>query len=62
MALWQQILWGLLGVVIVIYLWPHARAELERSKQAEKTDWSGALLPVGMVVLFVILLVMFLRS
>ncbi len=62
MASWQQILWVLLGVMIVVYFWPHAKAELERSKQAEKTDWQGALLPIGIVVLFVILLIMNVRS
>ena len=62
MPLWQQVLWIVFGVVLVIYLWPRARYELERSKQVEKTDWAGALLPVSIVVLFVILLIVFVRS
>lgn len=62
MALWEKILWGVLGIMIVVYFWPHAKAELERSQQLEKKDWAGALLPIGIVVLFVVLLIMFVRS
>ena len=62
MAFWQQILWIVFGVVLIIFMWPHARAELERSRQAEKTDWAGALVPVALVVLFIVVLVMLLRS
>jgi len=62
MPLWEKILWGVLGIMITVYFWPHAKAELERSQQVENKDWSGALLPIGIVVLFVILLIMFVRS
>lgn len=62
MALWEKILLGVLGIMIAVYFWPHARAELERSQQAENKDWGGALFPIGMVVLFVLLLILFVRS
>lgn len=62
MALWEKILLGIVGVMIAVYFWPHAKAELERSQQAENKDWAGALFPIAIVVLFVVLLIMFVRS
>lgn len=62
MAMWEKILWGVLGVMIVVYFWPRAKAELERSQSVENKDWAGALLPIGIVVLFVYLLIMFVKS
>ena len=55
--LWQIVLLG--GVALLVILWwgPGARAMLQRSREAENPDWAGALLPIGAVVLFVILLI-----
>ena len=57
MALWEQILIGVGGLIILFLFWPGAKAAMERSKQAENPDWKGALIPIGIVVLFVILLI-----
>lgn len=56
MALWEQILLGVGGLILIFLFWPGVKKTLERSKQAEK-DWPGALLPIGGVVLFVLLLI-----
>ena len=55
--LWQTVLVG--GIALLVLMWwgPGAREALKRSREAENPDWAGALLPIGAVVLFVILLV-----
>ncbi len=35
---------------------------MQKSKEAENPDWQGVLLPIGVVVLFIILLVVFARG
>lgn len=62
MATWEQVLLGIAGFIILILFWPGAKAMLEKSREAENPDWKGALFPIGIVVLFVILLIMMSRS
>ena len=62
MAVWEQVLLGIAVFVLLFFFWPGAKAALEKSKQAENPDWQGALIPIGMVVLFVILLIMIAKS
>ncbi|MFT5134429.1 MAG: hypothetical protein ACI9SC_002908 [Gammaproteobacteria bacterium] len=57
MALWEQILLGMGGLVMLFFFWPGAKAAMAKSKEAENPDWQGALLPIGIVVLFVIVLI-----
>ena len=62
MAGWEQILLGMAAVVLVFFFWPGVKAAMKKSKEAENPDWLGALIPIGIVVLFVILLIIFARS
>ena len=62
MAMWEQVLLGMGAFLILFFFWPGAKAAMESSKQAENPDWQGALLPIGIVVLFVILLIMLAKS
>jgi hypothetical protein len=50
------------GVVIFFIFWPGAKAAMERSKEVENPDWLGALIPIGIVVLFVIVLILLARA
>lgn len=61
MTWWQQVV--LAGVILLVLWWtlPGVKAALERSRQAERRDWRGVLLPVGVVVLFVLLLIALVR-
>jgi L,D-transpeptidase ErfK/SrfK len=61
MALWEQILLGVLALLLVIWLRPGIKAALARSRAATERDWRGTLLPVLVVVLFVLLLIAFVR-
>ncbi len=62
MELWEQILLGMAAFALLFFFWPGAKRALEQSKQAENPDWKGALVPIGIVVLFVILLLMMASS
>ena len=55
LAVWEIILIGLIAALVIFWWRPGIKATLEQSRKAPK-DWAGALLPLGLVVLFVILL------
>jgi len=56
MALWEKILMGAIGLLVIFMFRPGIKAAFERSKQAENKDWKAVLIPIGLVVLFVIFL------
>lgn len=62
MQIWEQVLLGIAALVLVLVFWPGARAAMEQSRKAQERDWTGVLLPVGLVVLFVIVLIILARS
>lgn len=62
MAVWEQILLGVGGLLLVFFFWPGAEAAMEKSKQAENPDWGSILIPISAVVIFIVLLVMVARS
>lgn len=62
MAWWQQALLGLLVLLVLWWTLPGVKAALERSRQAERKDWRGVLLPVGLVVVFVLVLIALVRG
>lgn len=62
MATWEQVLLGIAALIMLFLCWPGVRAAMERSKAVENPDWKGALFPIGLVVLFVILLIVVSRS
>lgn len=62
MAVWEQVLMGMGAFLILFLFWPGVKQAMQRSKQAENPDWQAALLPIGVVVLFVVLLIMLAKS
>ncbi len=56
MSGWEQILLGLLLLVVLVWILPGLKSSLENSRKATSSDWMGLLLPIGVVVLFVLLL------
>ena len=61
METWEQILLGAFAILLIFWFRPGIKAALEQSRQAEK-DWKGALIPIGAVVLFIVLLIALARS
>jgi hypothetical protein len=44
-------------VLVVLWLRPGLKAALKQSRQAQHKDWQSLLLPLGLVMLFVLLLI-----
>lgn len=60
-------IWEILGICALaalgIYLFrPNWRETLRQSREAKSSDWTGLLLPIGGVVLFVVLLIAMVRG
>ncbi|MCA1804144.1 MAG: hypothetical protein LC646_02005 [Xanthomonadaceae bacterium] len=57
-ATWEMLLVGALVVALLFWFRPGLKASLEESRKATAKDWQKLLLPIGLVVLFVLLLIM----
>ena len=58
LALWEKILLGVFVVLILLWFGPGVKKSLEQSRKATSEDWKNLLVPLGLVILFVILLIM----
>jgi hypothetical protein len=55
-GLFGKIMLGVLALVAIWIFRPGIKAMMQQSREAENKDWAGLALPIGLVVLFVILL------
>jgi len=62
MELWMQIALAGLGVLALVVFGPKLGQALRESPKGSARDWLSALLPIGGVVLFVIVLVWLARQ
>ena len=53
-----MILLGAVALGVLFWIGPGIKGSLEQSRKAENKDWTGALLPIALVVLFVLFLIM----
>ena len=58
---WEILLGGLAALLVILWFQPGVKAAIERSRTAKK-DWPAALIPLGLVVLFVLLLIQLARG
>lgn len=56
MAIWEQVLLGVGGVILIFLFWPGIKHRMEESRKAEK-DWPAVIWPLAAVVLFIVLLI-----
>lgn len=61
MELFLKIAAALLMALMLFYLWPVYKHWQEHSPKAQQGDWGAAILALGAVILFVILLIMAVR-
>lgn len=59
---WEAVLLGVLALLLVFWFRPGIKEALRQSQEAEDKDWAGALIPIIVVVLFVILLIVLAKS
>jgi hypothetical protein len=57
MATWETVLLGVLVVLLLLWFGPGARERVKNSPKGTAEDWRGVLIPIGVVVLFVLLLI-----
>lgn len=55
MGTWEKLLLGVLALVVLLFFFPGVKQMMRQSQEAEK-DWPAVLIPLGVVVLFVLLL------
>ncbi len=60
-AWWEILLGGVVALLVILWFRPGLKAAIERSRAAKK-DWPAVLIPLGLVVLFVLLLVQLVRT
>ncbi|MGB5607280.1 MAG: hypothetical protein WBN51_12235 [Gammaproteobacteria bacterium] len=57
MSAWEMVLLGAIALGVLIWAGPGVKAMLEQSRNAEHRDWSGFLIPIVIVILFVFFLI-----
>ncbi len=58
MDMWLKIGSAMLLVMFLFMLWPSAKRMMKESPKGSAEDWKGALIPLALVALFIVLLVM----
>ncbi|MGD8742994.1 MAG: hypothetical protein PVH46_06165 [Granulosicoccaceae bacterium] len=62
LAGWEMLLLGAVVIIVLLWMGPGISQTFKQSQQTEKRDWAGFLLPIGVMVLFVIVLIMLARN
>ena len=62
MPMWEKVLLGFAALIILFLFWPGVKQAAEQSKKVENPDWKAALFPIGLVIFFVVILIMFSRG
>jgi len=57
MELWEQIILGAAGLLILFLFAPGIKASIQRSKQAEQKHWGTVILLTVILIAFVMLLI-----
>ena len=57
LALWEKILLGIFAAGLLVWFLPGLKAAMQRSEAQQDKDWKGALIPLLLVILFVLLLI-----
>ncbi len=53
---WEQVLVGAIALLAIFFFFPGIKATFKKSREA-KSDWTGLLIPIALVVLFVLFLI-----
>lgn len=61
-SIWEKLAIGAIALLVIFWFRPGIKAALQQSEQAKEKDWKGVLIPLGIVVLFVILMIATVRG
>jgi len=62
MDTWMKVSYALILGMMLVFLWPRAKAMMSNSPKAEKGDWRSVAIPLLGVVLFVLFLISMVRN
>ena len=62
METWEQLLVGALALLLLLWFWPGLKRGVEEAPKGSRAEWLGLVKPLGLVVTFVILLIIFARA
>jgi hypothetical protein len=57
MALWEQLLAGAIGLLVLFMFFPGIKATMERSRNAEEKHWGTLILITVVLIAFILLLI-----
>jgi len=57
MGIWESLAVAAIAVAVIFFFGPGIKQAFKQSSESSSKDWMGVLLPLGLVVLFVIVLV-----
>lgn len=60
--IWIKLLYAIPLVLLIVFLFPHARHMISNSPKPGPGDWRSVLLPIAIVVLFVLILISSMRG
>jgi hypothetical protein len=60
-SIWENLLLGAFALLLIFWMKPGIKAALEKSKTA-KADWSGVLIPISLVIIFIIFLIIMVKK
>jgi archaellum biogenesis protein FlaJ (TadC family) len=58
MDLWMKIGSAILLVTMLVIIFPQAKRMMKESPKGSASDWMSALIPIGLVVVFIIFLIL----
>ena len=62
MGEWTKWIWAAALIMMIVVLFPAAKHWLQHGPRGTASDWKAAIIPLGLVVGFVILLIIMVRS
>ena len=57
MELWQQLLAGAIGLLVLFMFFPGIKATMEKSKNAEEKHWGTLILLAAVLIGFILLMI-----
>lgn len=61
MGMWEQVGLAAVAIAVLVFFGPGVKRMLTDSRKGSRAEWMGLVFPVGVVVLFVLVLIMLVR-
>ncbi|HHJ20399.1 MAG TPA: hypothetical protein ENJ84_11355 [Gammaproteobacteria bacterium] len=61
MGIWEQVGLAAVAIAVLVFFGPGVNRMLKDSRKGSRADWLGVAFPIGLVILFVLVLIMLVR-